>query len=674
MGRLDAGRAGLVAVAGAIALAMQAPGWSAPIDGASTAGIAPQAVPSDTDAPIEPLRDALAVLRKGQVGLALSARDGMPEGSLDRKVLTWAIALSGGPVPSTEIAAAAKALPGWPGAMAMRENSERALLREAHPPEVVIAAFGGSEPQTFEGTMALARAFLAAGQAEKARAVLSPFWRERKLEAGQEAQFLAAFGAVLPAADHRERMERMLYAERLGSAKRVSETAGATALCEAWSAVVRGQRDAGALLDAVPEAQRSAGWLFAKMRLLRRQEHFDEAARTLLRAPKSGAALVDPDAWWIERRALSRALMDRGERALAYRIAASHAAESPVEAADAEFHAGWYALRGLKDGPTAARHFARVVEGSASPITLARGYYWLGRAAEAGGPGSAEAFYAQAARFGTTFYGQLAAAKLKRRAVALDEPVPSEAERRAFAGREAVRAIGRLEAAGAEGIAGMLYRDLAAELTSPGELALLAAMAERRGNHYLALRIAKTAAGRGMDVGALTHPLGAIPASADMSGAGRALAYAVARQESEFNVGAVSSAGARGLLQLLPGTAREAARKAGLPYSAARLTTDAGYNASLGAAFLSDQLRRFDGSYVLTFAGYNAGPKRAREWVARYGDPRGRDLDEVVDWIERIPFAETRSYVQRVMENYQVYKMRISGECDIGRDLVAGRG
>ena len=177
----------------------------------------------------------------------------------------------------------------------------------------------------------------------------------------------------------------------------------------------------------------------------------------------------------------------------------------------------------------------------------------------------------------------------------------------------------------------------------------------------------------GVHGGVACATIGAIPAAAKISGAGKALAYAIARQESEFNIGAVSHAGARGLLQLMPGTAREVAKKEGLPYSAGRLTTDAAYNATLGAAYLGEQLGRFDGSYVLTFIGYNAGPGRAREWIKRYGDPRGKDIDAVVDWIERIPYAETRSYVQRVMENYQVYKMRLSGTFDIAGDLCNGR-
>jgi soluble lytic murein transglycosylase len=267
----------------------------------------------------------------------------------------------------------------------------------------------------------------------------------------------------------------------------------------------------------------------------------------------------------------------------------------------------------------------------------------------------------------------LAAQRIGLDSVKVGYPHPSMADHEKFARREPVRAIKRLKAMGQESLADMLCRNLAAELTSPGELTLLAVMAENRGDHFLALKVGKIASSRGIDIGSLSHPMGAIPTSANISGSGKALAYAIARQESEFNMAAVSGAGAHGLLQLLPGTAKEMAKKAGMTYSKARLTTDAGYNATLGAAFLGDQLGRFDGSYVLTFVGYNAGPGRALDWIKRYGDPRGQDIDAVVDWIERIPFTETRSYVQRVMENYQVYKMRLSGKFDIVGDLVKGR-
>lgn len=623
---------------------------------------------------IDQLKSGLDALSSGDFTQARAVRDSLPETALDRHILMWAIAINGGDkVPSADIAAAAQALPTWPGLATLRRNSERAMARENPGPNIVVSAFAGSEPQTIEGALLLARAQMALGDAKAARTTLSPFWRSEKLEAKQEVAILAEFAALIPAADHRIRMEKMLYADRVNSAARVAELAGAKQLVDAWTAVIKGDKKAAALLEAVPAKQRSAGYFFAKSRYLRKQEKFTEAAAVMLKAPKDGASLVDPDAWWAERRVLSRELLDTGDVKTAYRIAAAHSAESATNAADAEFHAGWYALRGLNDAKTASGHFERIAKIAGSPISLSRAYYWLGRAAEAGGPGNAKDYFARAATYGTTFYGQLAAERIGRKALNVAYPAPTAADRQTFARREAVSAITRLEGAGYPVYAEMLYRDLAAQMNSAGELALLANMAEKQDNHYLALRVGKIAAQRGLDVGALSHPVGVIPTSANISGSGKALAYAIARQESEFKVSAISKAGARGLLQLMPGTAKDLAKKAGMAYSQERLTSDAGYNATLGANFLGQQLGRFNGSYVLTFAGYNAGPRRADQWIARYGDPRGKDIDTIVDWIERIPFSETRSYVQRVMENYQVYKMRLSGSYDIEGDLVKGR-
>lgn len=629
----------------------------------------------DSAAPsIEALKSGLDALAANNIDGARAIRDTLPANTLDRHVLAWAIALYGGDkVPSGEIAATAAMLPGWPGLIALRNNSERALYRENPAPETVIQAFGGSQPLTLEGTTLLARAYVAQGNVKAAQSVLSPFWRTEKLEAKDEAAIINEFGAIIPAADHRFRMERMFYADRVNSALRVAPLAGAKELADAWAAAIRGDKAAPDLLKAVPAAQRSAGYFFAEAEYLRKRKKYADAAAIVLKAPTNRDALVDPDAWWVERRVLSRELMDQGDMKTAYAIVAAHSAESPANAADAEFHAGWYALRGLNDPQRAAKHFSRIASLAQGPISLSRAYYWLGRAAEAGGPGDAKDYFTKAAAYGTTFYGQLAGERIGQHTLNLASPEPTTADRQTFAAREAVSAINRLQAAGYGRFANALYRDLAGQLTSPGELALLAEMALKQGNDFLALRVGKIASARGIDVGALSHPLGVIPDSADISGSGKALAYAIARQESEFNVGAVSGAGALGLLQLMPATAQQLAEKAGLPFSQARLTSDAGYNATLGAAFLGEQLGRFNGSYVLTFAGYNAGPNRAAQWVARYGDPRGKDLDAVVDWIERIPYTETRSYVQRVMENYEVYKMRLTGKYDIVGDLVNGR-
>ena len=619
------------------------------------------------------LKSGLEALSAGEIGEVREVRDSLPERSLDRHILTWAIAVKGGGSTTSSDIAAAQALPDWPGKDALRRQAERALYRDKPDPAAVIRGFESSPPQTSEGVILLARSHIALGGREAARAVLSPLWRTEKLEPRREIAVIKEFGYLIPAADHLARMERMLHAERINSARRVAALGGAESLANAWAAVIRGERNAGKLLDKAPANQRSAGWFFAKAKYLRRSEKFAEAAEVMLKAPTHDAALVDPDAWWIERRVLSRELVDQGDFKTAYRIAAAHAAEDPKNIADAEFHAGWYAFRGLGDAKTGARHFSRIAEVAEGPISISRAYYWLGRAAEAGAPGDAKVYFERAGVYGTTFYGQLAAQRIGLDSVKVGYPHPSIADHEKFVRREPVRAIKRLKAMGQESLADMLCRDLAAELTNPGELTLLAVMAENRGDHFLALKVGKIASSRGIDIGSLSHPMGAIPTSANISGSGKALAYAIARQESEFNMAAVSSAGAHGLLQLLPGTAKEMAKKAGMTYSKARLTTDAGYNATLGAAFLGDQLGRFDGSYVLTFVGYNAGPGRALDWIKRYGDPRGQDIDAVVDWIERIPFTETRSYVQRVMENYQVYKMRLSGKFDIVGDLVKGR-
>lgn len=621
------------------------------------------------------LKSGLDALYAGDVANALAYRNGLPRGAVDRQILTWAIVTSGqSGVTSAEIARASAELPDWPGMAALQRANERALLKENPSAAIVLASLGHKHPLTTEGMVVLVRAYVAQGETAKARKLLAPWWAKQRLSSDDEQKILKEFNALLTREDHQRRFLHALYNNRLQSAKLLAGPAQAQSLYNAFAAVSQKSPNAEKAILAVDRSwQVNPAYLFLKIRYLRRADRIDEATDLLLKAPQQAAFLVDPDAWWDERRILSRELLDLGKPQLAYRLAAAHAAESPANAAEAEFHAGWYALRYLKQPKLAAPHFEKIAEISARPISASRAYYWLGRAAEAGSGGNARDYYRRSAHFGTTFYGQLSAAKLNEKAPELIYPKPSAHERTRFDARVPVQAIKRLEQIGYGPKAAPLYAQLAQEINSVGELTLLAVMAERNENHYLALRVGKLAAFRGLDVGALSHPLGAIPANANISGSGKALAYAIARQESEFNVGAVSKAGARGLLQLMPETAKSVATRNGMRFSAPKLTTDAGYNATLGAHFLGEQLDRFNGSYVLTFAGYNAGPRRASQWVEKYGDPRGKSIDEVVDWIERIPYSETRNYVQRVMENYEVYKARLTGRADIATDLVYGR-
>ncbi|NRP71174.1 Soluble lytic murein transglycosylase [Ensifer psoraleae] len=635
-----------------------------------TAAISAAVAPIGAD-----LKTGLDALSNREPAKAIAVRDGMPSGTLERHILTWAIAVSGQKgVPSYEIAEAQRELQGWPGLKLLRAHSERALYRENPPAADVIAAFGATRPETAEGTIILARALMAQGQNAAAAKHLRATWLKDALDKDTETKILSEFSDLLTTADHRRRMELLLYRARVDQAGRFSDLGKAQSLYRAWTAVIRSSDNAAALIKAVDLSWRdSPAFLFLRIEHLRKQDKYQEAAKLLAQMPKDSEALVNPGEWWTEQRIVSRGLLDEGDFRGAYRVAASHAATEATDIVDAEFHAGWYALRGLEDPATAAGHFRKILEASTRPISASRAWYWLGRAAEAGGPGDPKEHLANAARYHGTFYGQLAAARLGRSALDVSYPSPTPEDRIRFERREAVRAISGLDAAGHGWRADSLYRSLAEELTSPGELAMLAARAEETGDHQLSLQIGKIAFARGVDVAALAFPIGVIPSSADITGAGKALAYAIARQESAFNPAAVSVANARGLLQLLPGTAKGVASRFGLAYSKDRLTTDAGYNATLGAHYLGEQINSFGGSYILTFIAYNAGPRRVPEWLDRYGDPRGKPIDDVVDWIERIPFQETRNYVQRVMENYQVYKSRLGEPADIVADLRMGR-
>ena len=619
------------------------------------------------------LEEGFEALGKGDVNRALGIRAGLRAGSLDRKLLAWAIALSGRDgIKSGTIASIARDLPDWPGQKSMARNAEKALAKELDGKQEIIGSFQRLSPKTVEAALALSKAYLAQGNRTKARDAIAPFWRNETLDRKTENRILDAVGSVLTRSDHRHRMHALFYKDRIRAAERVAAKAEQFSLAKARAAAIRKSKNAKSLiLGVAPASKNDVGYTFARIEYARRIENWSLAKTLLLKAPRGQSTLIDPDEWWVERRIVSRKLSEIGDVSSAYRIAANHSAKSAGKIIDAEFHAGFYALRKLRDRKTARNHFARILEHATIPRSKARGYYWLGRASSGE---EAKRYFQKAARYSGTYYGQLAAHKLGIRKLSVSSPKPSQAERKRYASREGVRAIKRLEAIGKDGLAGAFYRHMAQTLTSTGELAILAANAERRGNYALSLQVGKLADSRGFDVDTLAWPLGAIPASAKISNKNRALAYAISRQESTFNKAAVSPANARGLMQLLPGTAKAVARKNGYKYSYKRLTRDAGYNATLGTAYLAEQLKEFNGSYVLTFVAYNAGPRRVGEWIERFGDPRGKSLDFVVDWVEKIPFTETRKYVQRILENYQVYKARIDGRgLSIASDLTRGR-
>jgi soluble lytic murein transglycosylase len=475
------------------------------------------------------------------------------------------------------------------------------------------------------------------------------------------------FKDLLTPADHKARMDMRFYVEDVDAGLRAANRIGPTAVAigKAWAAVIRKAPNAKTLLEAVPaEASHDLGYTFARAQWLRHEDMAAEAAELILSVPRDAGQPVDADQWWVERRVLARKLLDLDDARTAYRIASDAAAPNKENyRGEQQFTAGWIALRFLNDPTTAMAHFAKVAQGTSNPITHARAGYWQGRAAEAlGRKEEARGYYEAAARHATAYYGQLARARLGYQEIVLrSPPEPSPERRAAIAQLDVVRATELLYAVGERDLVVPFVADLGERSTDIAALAALGEVTARNKDARCTLLIGKAALARGYALEHYAFPTFGIPEyraigpAVDLS-----LVYAIARQESTFYQGDFSSAKAMGLMQVTPEAGRETAKKFGVTYDQKRLQSDSVYNVQMGAAELGDRLEGYRGSYILTFAGYNAGPGRVREWLARYGDPRDPKVDPV-DWVERIPFSETRNYVERVLENLQVYRVRLGG-------------
>jgi len=559
------------------------------------------------------------------------------------------------------IAAFLEAHPDWPAAEWLRRRAEESLVGEHQPDKAVKAWFEYAPPATPYGKYALAKALAREGDFDMAAFYARDAWREDDLPQGFENQFLKELGDLLGPADHKYRADRLLYAGKNGPALRAAELAGKDV---ALLARIRAAANVGAGGDrlfatAPPSLQNDPGLLFSRVRTLNDAKKFAEAGALLRKAPTDPAKVIDGDAWWAERRQTSRKLLDIGDADTAYLVAAQHNARSTSNRVEAEFQAGWIALRFLDDPARAARHFATLDRVAETPLQKSRALYWRGRAAEALDTPEddirARDFYRQAAAHSTTFYGQLASAKLG----ATDRPLrPAPATAKTEERHEAVQVVELLLATGDKEVAAPLALDAAKNLADARQVAALGAVISNQRDAKLSLVFGKSASYRGVPLDDVAFPSYGVPDfEALPNSASRSVVYAVARQESAFDPKAVSSAGAMGLMQMIASTARHTAYQHGVAFDLSRMLSEPSFNAKLGAAHLGILLGEYKGAYLLTFAAYNAGGGRVKQWIDAYGDPRKPNVDPI-DWIERIPITETRNYVQRVMENFVVYRAK----------------
>lgn len=603
-------------------------------------------------------REALETLQAGDPVAAFAQAIALPD-AMERRTVQWAaIYFNGGKIDFQAVAQFAADAPAFAPADLFRTRIEQSLTTTEPDAATVISTLGDAGASTVNGQIALAAAYLASGETEKAKGLAQALWINNFLTEAQEKLVLDKLGALLDREDHWQRAMHLMMHDRARGSERLVPFLGPeqVSLVVARAAVSRNASNTKALLDAVDASmQDNPVFIFSRAQRARQFELWQSAVDWLAKAPKD---VPDAAEWWYERRALVRQLLDVGQPELAYEVAAGYTAGPEGRLLEAHFHAGWIALSFLKDAEAAKSHFAAMVPLSTLPDSVAQANYWLGRANKAlGDTAAARAAFEAAAELGTVYYGLLARAELGRSGVDI-RPLPAwQASQTLFDSNEVVRAVRLLAANGQTEMAVPLLRNFADGQQDGGALLLAARLAQEIGAHHLAISIASIADQRGTPLDLLSFPEAGVPADARLA-ADRAAVYAIVRQESMFQTDAVSSSGARGLMQLMPGTARDVARDVGVDYSASRLLSDPAYNTLLGSTYLNTQLSRYDGSLVLAAAAYNAGPGNANKWIRAYGDPRADNVDPVI-WVELIPFQETRTYVKRVLGNYLVYRERL---------------
>jgi soluble lytic murein transglycosylase len=625
------------------------------------------AVPARADDADSAAVAALASARGGDWAKAY-AQAGQSKDPLALKLVRWLDYTRGSPGGRfAEIAGFIDQNPHWPLQKTLKKRAETALAGESD--DTAAAWFKRNPPIAGPGKARAAELMIRRGDIEAGTAALRSAWIEEDFGSGDERNLLARFAATLRPEDHQKRLDHLLWDGQADAAKRMLPLVSADrrTLAEARLALATDAKTAGKLAEKVPGEMRSdPGFVFDLARWWRKHEKYDTAAQLLL---GQAANSSHPAAFWAERVTVVRRLLSVGNHDLAYQLVSQQAPLDDKNYGEAEFLSGYIALRFRKDPSQAFDHFAHILARVTSPYAKARAAYWGGRAAQAADKADlANKWYAAGSEHMATFYGQLSAHQLGRDAPPkpMPETRPSRAEQAQFDAKEMVQAARLFLAAGDRDRARIFLMALADQAKTPLDFAMLASLAEANGRVDLAIAVARRAVESGLPLMVHGYPVTAVPNGGT---AEKPLLMAIVRQESNFALDALSPVGARGLMQLMPGTAAGVSSKLQLPFSLARLTTDGVYNIMLGRSYIETMIDDFGGSYPLAIAAYNAGPGRVRQWLREFGDPRGHDLN-MVDWIEMIPFNETRTYVQRVLENLQIYRGQ-SGDSATAFSLVA---
>ena len=602
-----------------------------------------------------------------------------------RNILLWRIALGDPRATFLELDLALSELDNWPRDSFIRSEAESKINDSGLTAPFIVNWFDVNGVQTGRGRVSYAEALIDVGRVAEGEQMLRDTWRGEFLPLSVQRDTYRAHGDFFTEEDHMARIDYLIWSNQRTAARRVLPLLSGTNhdLADARLRLAGRQSGVDRAVDRIPASMSNdPGLVFERARWRRRSGLRDTVLPLLLQLPDAHGDVNALELMWTERKLMILNLIRDQDFITAYDLARAHGLSSGADFADAEFMAGWLALIHLDRPDAALAHFTRLRDNVTTPVSQSRGSYWMARANDAlGRADTAAALYAEAGSHSTAYYGQLALTQLDEGnpILALEQdPEPDDATRVLFESRPLVRAMRLLAEQGEEYYFRLFSYRLDDQLTDPAEAVLLSELARDYLFMRQSVRAAKAARLRGIILPQSAYPTINLPsASAAALRPEEALVHSVIRQETEFGQHAVSGAGARGMMQMMPATARSTARSIGEPYRFNWLTDDLYYNLTLGMHHLAEVVDEFDGSYVLALAAYNAGAHRARRWIEDYGDPRDPDVDPI-DWVESIPFSETRNYVQRVLENLQVYRSRLNADAEvpleIETDLQRGTG
>lgn len=606
------------------------------------------------------LREALAAVASYDWEDAKTAAE--PAGEIALDIVEWHRLRAGG-ADWADYRAFLARRPDWPGLPLMVKKGEASIPQDADP-DSIIAYFDHSPPQTGIGLLRLAAAWRAKGETGDEEAIVVAGWLTLLLKSAEQQALLAQYEELLKPY-HERRLDMLLWRGAVVGARAMLPLVDDNwkKLAEARIGLREQVNGVDALIEAVPEAVADdPGLAFERFNWRARKGRNEASIELLLSVTGSKATLGQPDRWANWRIDLARWALRQGRIDEAYRLASTHQLTEGSDYAELEWLSGFIALR-MQDDPTkAVRHFRDFRVAVFTPISLGRAGYWEGRALEAQGDAEgARIAYEFGGQYQTSFYGLLAAEKAGMPmdgVLATGGPEFPDWRQSSFASSSVLVAALQLQEAGNLLLSTRFMLHLSESLDTTG-FGQLSEIALELDEPYMAVAIAKKAARQNIVLPRAYFPVPDLFEN-DL-GIPPELALAIARRESEFNPVVVSHAGARGLMQLMPGTAKDMARVIGEDYARDRLTSDPAYNARLGSAYLKGLIEQFGTHWPMVAAGYNAGPSRPRRWAEERGHPGNSNVD-VIDWIEMIPFDETRNYVMRVTESLPVYRARLSGK------------